>query len=73
MRAYVTVYPGECYTTENSCNNLSSCKMSLQLLQLFYGSLDFVWDYLGEPVTRKITLGRQNQSGFTGAKDSEWQ
>jgi len=37
------------------------------LLQLFYGPLDFVHHYLGEPVPEK------NQSGFTGAKDSEWQ
>jgi len=30
----------------------------LQLLQPFYGSLDFVWDYPGEPVTRKVKPGR---------------
>jgi len=27
-----------------------------------------IWDYPGEPVPE-----RQNQSGFTGARDSEWQ
>jgi len=29
-------------------------------------SLDFVWDYPGEPVPE-----REKQSGFTGARDSE--
>jgi len=33
-----------------------------------YGLLDFVPDYPGEP-----TPERQNQSGFTGERDSEWQ
>jgi len=30
--------------------------------------LDFVWHYPGEPVPE-----RYSQSGFTGARDSEWQ
>ena len=34
----------------------------------FTALLDFVKDYLGEPAPE-----RENQSGFTGAKDSEWQ
>jgi len=38
------------------------------LLQPFYGPLDFVRDYLNAPVPE-----RYNQSGFTGARDSEWQ
>jgi len=36
--------------------------------QPFYGPLDFVWDYLGKQVPKRL-----NQSGFTGATDSEWQ
>jgi len=36
-----------------------SCNWELLLLlQSFYGSLDLVWDYLGEPVTRKVKPGR---------------
>ena len=34
----------------------------------FTAHLDFVQDYPGEPAPE-----RQNQSGFTGARDSEWQ
>jgi len=39
----------------------------LLLLLPFYGSLDFVQDYPGEPVPDR------NQSGFTGARDDGWQ
>jgi len=35
--------------------------------------LDFVWDYPESASTRNVKPGRQNQSGFTGARDSEWQ
>jgi len=38
------------------------------LLQPFYSHIDFVQDYPGELVPE-----RWNQSGFTGARDSEWQ
>jgi len=34
----------------------------------FTALLDFLRDYPGEPVPE-----RWNQSGFTGARDSEWQ
>jgi len=34
----------------------------------FTAVLDFVWDYPGEPAPE-----RKNQSGFTGARYSEWQ
>jgi len=34
----------------------------------FYGSLDFIQDYPGEPAPEKYNL-----SGFTGARNSEWQ
>jgi len=35
--------------------------------------LDFVRDYPGEPAEEKVKPERENQSGFTGARDSEWQ
>jgi len=34
----------------------------------FMALLDFVWDYLDEPAPEML-----NQSGFTAARDSEWQ
>jgi len=40
------------------------------LLQPFYGSLDVARDYPGEMIPERQI---QNQSGFPGAKDSEWQ
>jgi len=51
----------------------SSIHLLVLLLQPFYGSLDFVWDYPDEPVTRKVKPWTLNESGFTGARDSEWQ
>jgi len=44
----------------------------LDISQPFYGPLDCVWDYqvslYQKGKTRKV-----KQSGFTGARDSEWQ
>jgi len=44
---------------------ISSCYTEILLLQPFYNPLDLVQDYPGEE--------GKNQSGFTGARDSEWQ
>jgi len=38
------------YSSKNFSSNLYSL---LLLLQLFYGFLDFVWDYPGEPVAER--------------------
>jgi len=39
-------------------------------VQPFYGPQDFVWDYPGQPAPERQN---QNQAGFPGARDSEWQ
>jgi len=39
-------------------------------LHPFYGPLDFVRDYPGELAPERLN---QNQSGFPGARDNEWQ
>ena len=57
-----------------SPSSMHACRLyvllALLLLQPFYGPLDFVRDYPGEPAPEKYN---QNQSGFPGARDSEWQ
>ena len=40
---------------------------------MFDGPVGFCPGLPGWASTRKVKLGRQNQSGFTGARDSEWQ
>jgi len=41
--------------------------------QLFYGLLEFCPGLPRWAGNRKVKPGRWNQSGFTGARDSEWQ
>jgi len=41
--------------------------------QLFYGSSGFCPGLPGSAGSRKVKPGRQNQSGFTRARDSDWQ
>jgi len=48
---YISVL--EISTLPQLCCYTTLWNPKLQLLQLFYGSLDFVWDYPGEPVPER--------------------
>jgi len=39
----------------------------------FTALLEYVWDHPGEQVPERYNQAGLNQSGFTGARDSEWQ
>ena len=44
------------------------CRNVLETITTVLRPLDFVRDYLGEPVPERL-----DQSGFTRTRDSEWQ
>jgi len=42
-------------------NNIFNVNTSTIILQPFYGSLDFVWEYLGELVQKPIWISWSNR------------
>jgi len=75
---YVTLTDGSTVNTSESSQSSQGCFLTYYYYYCYYYYYHFtaLWILSGLPGwagTRKVKPGRWNQSGFTGARDSEWQ
>jgi len=71
-RILCTCYLCPVAVTQSSSMFIFSSVHDVTHTQLFYGPLGFCLGLPGWAGTWKVKPGRWNQSGFTGARDSEW-